>query len=412
MGWTMPIHDHQPSVQGRLFLWGGLGLGLLFVAALLSHGFGLLGGSGKAAEPAPLMVRQGEKILVPEGSALRSRLTVKAAAAQPVDAKLVLPAIVESDPGRTAAVLTPLGGRVTALKVALGDRVRQGQVLAVIDSPDLGQAYEDDEKAADTLKVADKNLARQEAQNKIGAASDRDLDQARSDRTQAAAEYTRTQARLKMLGVPGAPSASGGAGISAMPGTPAMRGGRPSSSLLTVVAPMAGSVTALSIAPGNMINDPTQPMMTIADLSTVWVTAMVPEKDLGSVFKNQDADVALSAYPGRVLHGQVLFVSDVIEADSRRDKIRIAFANPDYALKPNMFASVTLAGPPKSEVVLPSSALLMNNDRTSVFVATAPWTFERRTVDPELAEGASVAIRSGLSAGEQVVVAGGILLND
>jgi len=109
---------------------------------------------------------------------------------------------------------------------------------------------------------------------------------------------------------------------------------------------------------------------------------------------------------------KVLFVSDVIEADSRRNKIRIAFANSDYALKPNMFASVTLAGPQRSLVVLPSSALLMNNDRTSVFVATAPWTFERRTVDPQLDEGSSVAIRSGVAAGEQVIVKGGILLND
>ena len=77
-----------------------------------------------------------------------------------------------------------------------------------------------------------------------------------------------------------------------------------------------------------------------------------------------------------------------------------------------MFATVTLTGTAQSQVVLPASALLMNNDRTSVFVATAPWTFERRTVDPQLEEGSSVAIRSGVAAGEQVVVKGGILLND
>jgi cobalt-zinc-cadmium efflux system membrane fusion protein len=118
------------------------------------------------------------------------------------------------------------------------------------------------------------------------------------------------------------------------------------------------------------------------------------------------------AYPDRPLHGKVLIVGDVIEPDSRRNKIRIAFANADYALKPNMFATVTLIGPSQPQVVLPSSSLLMNNDRTTVFVATAPWTFERRTVEPQLEEGPSVAIRSGISAGEQVVVKGGILLND
>jgi cobalt-zinc-cadmium efflux system membrane fusion protein len=388
----MPIHDHEPTFQGRAFLWGGIGLGLLFLVVLLTRGFGVLGPSGKGAEGPQLMLRQGDKIIVPEGSALRDRLSVMPAPTQAVNSRLVLPGVVESDPARTAAVLTPLSGRLIALKVALGERVTRGQVLALIDSPDLGQAYDDDDKAADALKLTEKNLQRQEEQNKLGTASDRDLDQARSDHAQAAAEYNRTRARLKVLGV--------------------SAGDRPSSHLLTVTAPVGGSITMLAVAPGNMINDPTQPLMTIADLSTVWVTALVPEKDIAVVARNQDAEVSLVAYPDRVLHGKVLFVSDVIEPDTRRNKIRIAFANSDYALKPNMFATVALTGPAQSQVVLPSSALLMNNDRTSVFVATAPWTFERRTVDPQLEEGSSVAIRSGVAAGEQVVVKGGILLND
>jgi membrane fusion protein, heavy metal efflux system len=386
----MPIHDHEPSPRGRAFLWGGIGFGLLLLLILLTRGFGLLGRSGQGAAEPQLMIRQGDKIIVPEGSALRSRLSVMAASAQPVSPKLSLPAVVESDPARVAAVLTPLSGRLTQLKVALGDRVAKGQVLAVIDSPDLGQAYDDNAKAADSFRLAAKNLERQAAQNKLGIASDKDLDQAKSDHAQAAAEYERTQTRLKMLGVDRAPSTH----------------------LLTVTAPLDGGVTTLAVAPGNMINDTTQPLMTIADLSTIWVTAMVAEKDVAAVAKNQDAQIILVAYPDRALHGQVLFVSDVIEPDSRRGKIRIALANSDYAIKPNMFATVVLAGRERSLVVLPSSALLMNNDRTTVFVATAPWTFERRVVDAQLEEGPLVAIRSGVTAGEQVLVAGGILLND
>jgi membrane fusion protein, heavy metal efflux system len=385
----MAIHDHEPSFRGKVFLWGGIGLGLVFLAVLLTHGFGLYSGPGKSEEaPAP-MVREGDKIVVPEGSALRKALIVQPAAARPVNAKIALPAVVESDPARTAAVLTPLSGRLVSLKVALGDRVKKGQELAIIDSPDLGQAYDDDAKAADSLRLADKNLERQEGQHRLGAASDKDLDQAKSDRAQALAEYTRTQARLRMLGA-----------------------STDKSHLLIVAASMSGSITALSAAPGDMINDPTQALMTIADLSTVWVTALVPETEVKAVYKDQSAEVTLSAYPEKVLRGKVLFVSDVIEPDSRRNKLRIAFANADYALKPNMFATVTVIGPDRTEVVVPSSALLMNNDRTSVFVATAPWTFERRTVDPDLGDGATVAIRSGLAAGDQVVVKGGILLND
>jgi cobalt-zinc-cadmium efflux system membrane fusion protein len=388
----MDIHDHSPTARGWLFLWGGVLLGLVVMVALFTGGFGLLGEGRGASGETPQLVRQGDRLVVPEGSALRQQIKVSPAAAEAVNATLTLPALVESDPARTAAVLPQLGGRVLDLKVGLGDRVAAGQVLAVIDSADLAQAYDDNDKAADALALTTRNLSRQEGQSKIGAASDRDLDQTASDHRQAEAEYTRTQARLKVLGV------------SLEPGQ--------RSATLTVRAPVAGSITALSVARGDMINDPTQPLMTIADLSTVWVTALVAEKDLAAVAKGEDAEVALSAYPNQPRHGTVSFVSDVVESDSRRNKLRIVFANADHTLKPNMFATVTVHGAPQTRVVLPTSALLMNNDRTSVFVATAPWTFERRVVDLQLGEGDSVAIRSGIAAGDQVVVRGGILLND
>jgi membrane fusion protein, heavy metal efflux system len=388
----MDIHDHSPTAEGRAFLWGGIGLGVLLLVLLLTHGFGLFGGRGGSGEEAPALVHRGEQIFVPENSPLRQRLTVLAAPAEPRSAIIRAPGIVESDPARTVTVLPPGTGRVHELKVALGDHVQRGQVLATIDSPDLAQAYDDNDKAASAAVVAAKNLAYQVAQFKIGAAAQKDLDAARDANNQAVAEYTRTREHLRAMGGP--PDARGDA------------------RLLTVRAPVAGSVTSLTSAPGATINDDTQPIMSIADLSVVWVTALVAEEDVANVTRNQDAQVTVNAYPGKVLHGKVLFVSDVLEPDSRRDKTRIAFPNPDALLKPNMFATVTLHGPQLQRVVLPSSALLMNNDRTSVFVATAPWTFERRSVEPLLEESSQVTIASGLKAGEQVVVKGGILLND
>ena len=384
--------DRRRVLARSALLFAIIGFGFVALAAYLTDGFGLLGRSRTTTLEQPWSIREGSKILVPEGSPLRGRLTIAPAASEPVNPKLVVPGVVEADPARTASVLPPLGGRILELKVSLGDRIDKGQLLAIIDSPDLAQAFGDDDKAKAAFEMADKNLKRQEALVKARGASERDLDQARNDHAQAAAEYRRTQARLQAIGAAGE----------------AQRGQR----LLAVKAPIGGSVTSLSVAPGNMINDPTQPIMTIADLSTVWVTALVPEKDVSSVAKDRDVEVSLSAYPGKVLHGKVLFVSDVIEADTRRNKIRIACSNPDYELKPNMFATVTALGPEQYRVVVPTSALLMNNDRTSVFVATAPWTFERRTVVPQLEEGSSVAISSGLTAGEEVVVKGGILLND
>jgi membrane fusion protein, heavy metal efflux system len=386
------LHDHTPTVRGRAFMWGGILLGVLFVLVAYTSGFGLFGGNSHPADESGALVRKGDAIFIPEGSELRARVAVEAASAQPVSPQLLTPGIVESDPAVTAAVLAPLSGRVEELPVELGQRVTRGQVVVVLESPDLGQAYDDNAKAVDALALATKNLERQEQQSKIGVISDRDLDQARSDHAQAQAEATRTRARMEALGA--------GAGDAGHPGR------------LVVRAPVTGSVTSLNVARGNMLNDPTQPVMTVADLSTVWVTALVAEKDLEFIKVGQDARVTLSAYPDKVLRGRVTSVSDVIEPDSRRDKVRIALPNPDHTLRPNMFAAVTLLGPSSSQVIVPTSALLMNNDRTSVFVATAPWTFQRRIVDMRLGEGSTAVILAGVAAGEQVVVKGGILLND
>jgi membrane fusion protein, heavy metal efflux system len=385
-------HEHAAGPRGRAFLWGGIGAGVLLVLLLLTHGFGLLGGRNGGGEESTAVVHEGSRIFIPAGSPLRRRISVQPAATEMRGGLIIAPGVVESDPARTVIVLPPGAGRVREVKISLGARVSRGELLATIDSPDLAQAYDDNDKAASLAALAAKFLAYQEAQLKLGAAAQRDVDQARSDNDQAVAEYTRTREHLRALG--GAEDAKGEA------------------RLLLVRAPVSGSVTALSIAPGATINDDTQPIMTVADLSVVWVTAMIAEKDVAGVARDQDAEVALDAYPGKTLHGKVLFVSDVVEPDSRRDKTRIAFDNPDAYLKPNMFATVRLHGTARSRVVLPASALLMNNDRTTVFVSTAPWTFERRTVAPLLEENDQVAIDSGVQPGERVVVRGGILLND
>ena len=176
-----PEHDHSNDFQhvstpgGRAFLWGGIGLGVVLVLALLTHGFGLFGGRGGGGAETPSLLRKGGLILVPEGSALRQRLTVAPAPAELQSYLITAPGIVESDPTRTVTVLPAGSGRVRAVKVALGDRVQRGQPLAVIDSPDLAQAYDDNDKAASSATLARKNLGYQEAQFKIGAASQRSL---------------------------------------------------------------------------------------------------------------------------------------------------------------------------------------------------------------------------------------------
>ena len=92
--------------------------------------------------------------------------------------------------------------------------------------------------------------------------------------------------------------------------------------------------------------------------------------------------------------------------------VRMIFDNPDGHLIPNMYADVSFQVPQPPAVLVPQSALLMNNDSTTVFVETAPWTFTRRTVDLSYDEGSQVRVVSGLKAGDRVIVKGGVLIND
>jgi cobalt-zinc-cadmium efflux system membrane fusion protein len=379
---------------GLRLVGAGAFLGLLGLATAGSalFGGGSKAGANTAAGPVPAFVRQGMTIMIPEGSPLRGRLVVRPVDAKPVTHRLVLPAVVEADPAQTAKVLPPLAGRIVTLNVALGDHVVQGQALAAIASAELAQAYNDEAKAQSALQLAGKALDRQRALIQARAGAVKDLEAAEDAYTQAEAEHKRTQARLKQIGASDDP--------------------RDASRLLTLAAPISGTVTDLGATRGTFFNDPNQPLMTISQLDTVWVTASVPEKDIALIRKGQPVDVTLLAYSGVVLHGNVLFISDVLEPDTRRTKVRIAFANPDGALKPNMFATAIFLQAETSQLVLPTSSLIMNNDSTTIFVETAPWMFERREIEVGNEVDKIVSVAKGVSVGERVVVAGGVLLND
>ena len=376
---------------------GWLALGLLAGAALLlvltvyrAHA-----SAPPAAAPGPLLVREGNRLVVPAGSALRGRLRVETVGDEASAHEVALPATVEADPARTANIVPPLTGKLVELKVRLGDTVRRGQLLATIASPDLAQAVADAQKARDALDLAQRALVRARGVNEAGSNAAKDVEAAQSSVAQQAAELQRSETRLRTLGADGGGVSSG-------------RG----SQVLNITAPMAGTVTALNAAAGANLNDANAVLMTVSNLDAVWVTVNVPENLVSAVAPGQNAVVSLAAYPGRSFSGKVAFVSAVLDADSRRARARIVFANPEGLFKPNMYATAVLGVPQSRQPQVPASALLMNNDSVSVFVEAAPWTFVRRAVEPGREDGDNVRIRNGLAAGERVVVRGGVLLND
>jgi cobalt-zinc-cadmium efflux system membrane fusion protein len=343
-------------------------------------------------ESVPQLVREGQQIIVPNGSPLRGKLTIDAVAQREVQRNLVLPAVVEADPARLVRVLPPLAGRITQLKVQLGEQVERGQPLVVLDSPDLGTAYADYERAKANLALAIKNRDRLRDLVRTSAVAIRELQQAETDAINAEAERQRAEARLRQIGVD--PEAS------------------TRSRTVTISAPVSGSIIDLTVAPSSYWNDPTAALMTVADLSTIWVTANVPEKDTALIAKGQPVEIVFSAYPGEVFKGEVLFVSNVLDPDTRRTKVRINLENPEARFKPGMFANVTFFSPKQIIPMIPTTALFLKDDASQVFVEVAPWTFEERRVDIGFQQGDEAAIRNGLNAGDRVVTRGGVLLND
>ena len=392
----MKNRDHRTVARQPVFA----GLVLLLIGAGLGAGIYRLATQERfrsaplpnTDDSAPQLVRQNDRIIIPDNSPLRSQLTVEPVSQKEIKRNLTLPAVVEADPARLVKILPPLAGRITQLNVQLGQRVEQHQPLAVLDSPDLQTAYADYGRGRVQLANSQLNRDRLRSLGARGGIAEKDIQQAETDFLTAEAEYQRAEARLRQIGVD--PEAT------------------ETSRILTMLAPISGSVIDLTVAPGAYWNDPTAPLMTLADLSSVWVTANVPEKDTSRVAQGQSVDVILTAYQSETFKGQVLFVSDVLDADTRRVKVRIAFENPGTRLKPGMFANATFFAPKQVAPTVPASALVLKDDTNQVFVEVAPWTFEARPVEIGFQQDAQVMIRSGLRAGDRVIIKGGVLLND
>jgi cobalt-zinc-cadmium efflux system membrane fusion protein len=369
----------------------GAGLGALGYHLVAGH-FISHGRAPAIDQSAPPFVAEGKRIVVPEGSPLRNKLAIDVVAETEVQRNLVLPAVVEADPARLVKVLPPLSGRITQLKVQLGEEVEQGQPLVVLDSPDLAAAYADYEKAKAIWALAIKNRNRLRDLAKTGGAATKDQQQAETDYVTAEVENQRAEARLRQIGVD--------------PETATK------SRTVAISAPVSGSIIDLAVAPGAYWNDSTAALMTVADLSTIWVTANVPEKDTSLVAKGQPVDIAFAAYPGEVFKSDVLFVSNVLDPDTRRTKVRIRLPNADTRLKPGMFANVTFFTSKLTVPIVPTTALVLKDEASQVFVEVAPWSFEARRIEVGFQQDDHAIVRSGLKAGERIVVKGGVLLND
>jgi cobalt-zinc-cadmium efflux system membrane fusion protein len=367
----------------------------LFLASPIICVFLSVAGCGdaqnKTAPDDPSAIRHvNSQVIVPASSPLAARLEVETAQLTAFTHRVTAPASVEADPARYARILPPLNGRILKLFVHPGDRVERGQELLAMDSPDFVSAQTDYARSRSALAQAERTVTRQEDLAAHGIIGQRDVDQARTDRDSAASDFERTKDRLLLLGMDPDKTKLGAP--------------------LIVRSPLSGKVLDVTTATGEFRNDPNAPLMTVADLSDIWVTANVQEKDIHLVRKGDPATATFAAYPTEPFQGKVLFVADVLDPDTRTAKVRIVYPNLDGRLRPAMFATVALKTWDSQELTVPTTALVLVGDHTTVFVQVAPNTYEQRAAVTGEQQGPRTIVKSGVKVGDKVLIREGALL--
>lgn len=368
---------------------------LILVLAFAAGGCGE-GGKTESVQSAEKARPNGGKGASPEG---RPQIVVEAAQLKPIAGELSLPGRVQYSEDRFARISSPLVGRVTDVRVKLGEKVVAGQILLGIDSADIGAAYSDYVKAQSDLQLATRNfeLARDLYESK--ALSRKDLVQAENDFFKAQAEDRRARERLLALRVPAAELDK-------------PRAEQRITSRFELKSPLEGTVVERSVTVGQLVGaDPAQMLYTIADLNVLQVVAEVYERDLSRVARGIPVMVTVEAYPGETFSGMIAYVGDVVDPNTRTIKVRCSVMNRSLRLKPEMFARVSLKlGSGSPVLVLPKEAVLEVGGREFVFVQAADGRYVRRPVVTGVTSGDTVQIREGVEAGEWVVVKGALLL--
>ena len=349
------------------------------------------GHSGKTAPTVEAFTRVENRLLVPEGSPLRKTLQFMTTQDGIVDEGLTVPASIEADPSELVKILPPVSGRVVQLHVHLGDWVQKGQPLATLESADLAQAYADLQKATAQYQQARKSLDRVRELSRHDIASRKEVEQAETDFASNESEWVRAKAHIVQLGA--SPEST-------------------TNHLLTLRAPITGRVSDLSAGTGGYWNDTNASLMTLANLSKVWFTGSVQEKDIAKIFVGQEVHASLGSFPGEAFQSKVAFVGEMLDPDTRTVKVRMVFDNPKHKLLPAMFANVTFSLKPHRGILIPTSALIQGQEGSKVFVEVSPWAFEARLVKAGAQIGLNTEIVEGLKEGERLAVKEGVIFND
>lgn len=335
----------------------------------------------------------------------RSDIQIIAVARRPLPQELRVTGRVQINEDRAVRLGSPVEGRVTRVLVTVGDRVKAGQVVLALHSHELAAARSDYEKARAAVARAEKALAYAQAEleraNRLleaKAISRREQLRAAADLVAAQAEFEHARAELRraeeFLHYLGAwPEVS---------------------DEVLIRAPIEGVVLERRVTVGTVVT-PSMDLLTIADLSTLWVIAEVPEPQAARVRPGQPVSISVAAFAEERFLGRVAHIGEVLDPQTRTVRVRCVVQNRRERLRPEMYATITITlGMTAPQLVIPREAVQEVGGESIVFVEVAPGRFEKRRVrlglSATLPEGEFVEVTSGLRDGERIVARGSFWL--
>jgi len=341
----------------------------------------------------------GEVWLTPE-QVKDAKIDVEPLQVHDVDDTILTSGTISLDDLRSGHVFSPVTGRVVSILAALGERVKKGAPLAIIESPDIGTAVADVHKAEADVLTAEHDLKRKKElfEQKAGPAAD--VEAAQDTYRKAKAELERAQEKERLLRVASSNTVT---------------------QQYTLTSPVDGEVLSRNINPGTEIQGQysggaNQELFTIGELDRVWVMADLYEMDLARVHVGSPASVSVVAYPGKSFKAHVDWVSGTLDPNTRTAKVRLSIENPERLLRPMMYATVQISVDQAKSLAIPRNALLRLGDEKVVFIEVGDVdghvSFKKVDVDVDEGEASPfLVVKKGLQAGAKLVVNGSILLS-
>lgn len=343
---------------------------------------------------APEQATAGPSLVTLSPEAIQSSgIEIQAVEPRPAARVMRFTGTVEANQQATQQVTPLVSGRVEQVRVSLGDQVGAGTVLAIISSSEVAEMHGKLLEAQARKNLAASTLKRTHRLAELGASAGKDVAAAEAEAQIAEAEVRHLQDSLHTVG---AVSETPGHNIAA----------------IALHSPISGIVTERMVNPGSGV-EPGKPLLTIANLSTVWVIANVPESQVSLLQPGAVAEVRAASLGDRTARGTVSWIDPNLNEQTRTARVRVSLSNPNGLLKVGMFCEVAITaagGDGTSQLMVDEGALQRIGDKTVVFVDKGEGRFEMHEITVgEKIDGHRLLL-GGLSAGERIAVKGSFVL--